>query len=55
MNWYRNSGDEKKKWTLDRRPNLPLNRPWNHYHLLEPVDWDHDGSEGGWIYFYKRQ
>ena len=40
MNWYRNSGDEKKKRTLDRRPNLPLNRPWNHYHLLEPVDWD---------------
>jgi hypothetical protein len=39
-----------------------LNLPWNHYHLVEPVDWDGDGktdliagSEGGWIYFYRQQ
>ena len=58
LRWYKNVGT-KTKWILDRQPNISLNLPWNHYHLLEPVDWNHDGkldllagSEGGWVYLY---
>jgi hypothetical protein len=61
LRWYRNIGTQKR-WIIERQPNIPLNLPWNHYHLVEPVDWDQDGkmdliagSEGGWIYFYRHQ
>jgi hypothetical protein len=61
LRWYRNVGD-RKHWVLERQPNIPLNLPWNHYHLLDPVDWDRDGkldlivgSEGGWTYFYHQK
>jgi hypothetical protein len=61
LRWYRNIGTQKR-WIIERQPNIPLNLPWNHYHLVEPVDWDKDGkmdliagSEGGWIYFYRHQ
>jgi hypothetical protein len=61
LRWYRNIGTQQK-WILERQPNIPLNLPWNHYNLVEPVDWDKDGkidliagSEGGWIYFYRQQ
>lgn len=61
LRWYRNVGT-RSKWIVKREPNLALNLPWNHYHLVEPVDWDRDGktdliagSEGGWIYFYRHQ
>lgn len=61
LRWYRNLGT-KQKWVLARQPNIALNLPWNHYQLLDPIDWDGDGktdliagSEGGWIYFYKHK
>lgn len=61
LRWYENTGSAAK-WTMVRRPNIALNLPWNHYHQIEPIDWDGDGktdllagSEGGWVYFYKHQ
>ncbi|MEO7652425.1 MAG: VCBS repeat-containing protein [Bryobacteraceae bacterium] len=61
LRWYKNIGTQRK-WVLSRQPNIPMNLPWNHYHLIEPLDWDRDGemdivagSEGGWIYFYRRK
>ncbi len=61
LRWYRNIGT-REKWVLARQPNLALNLPWNHYQLLDPIDWDGDGktdliaaSEGGWLYFYKHR
>jgi hypothetical protein len=61
LRWYRNIGT-KKKWVLARQPNIALNLPWNHYQLLDPIDWDGDGktdliagSEGGWIYYYRQK
>ncbi|MFB3829077.1 MAG: FG-GAP repeat domain-containing protein [Bryobacteraceae bacterium] len=58
LRWYRNLG----KWKLARQPNVNLNLPWNHYHQLEPVDWNGDGkpdllaaSEGGWVYYYEHK
>jgi hypothetical protein len=61
LRWYRNIGT-KEKWVLARQPNIALNLPWNHYQLLDPIDWDGDGktdliagSEGGWIYYYRQK
>jgi hypothetical protein len=61
LRWYRNLGD-RKHWVLERMPNIALNLPWNHYQLLDPIDWDGDGkldliagSEGGWTYFYRQK
>jgi hypothetical protein len=61
LRWYRNTGTNAK-WVLSRQPNLALNLPWNHYHQLEPIDWNGDGkldliagSEGGWVYYYPRK
>ncbi len=61
LRWYRNIGTNTK-WVLARQPNLALNLPWNHYHQIEPVDWNRDGkldliagSEGGWVYYYPRR
>jgi hypothetical protein len=61
LRWYRNTGTNHA-WTLQRQPNINLNLPWNHYHLVEPVDWNKDGkmdiiagSEGGWIYYYQQK
>ena len=61
LRWYRNTGTNRK-WVLTRQPNLALNLPWNHYHQIEPIDWNRDGkldliagSEGGWVYYYPRR
>jgi len=61
LRWYRNTGT-KTNWVLARQPNLSLNLPWNHYHQIEPIDWNGDGkldliagSEGGWVYYYTRR
>jgi hypothetical protein len=61
LRWYKNVGTGRK-WTLARQPNIALNLPWNHYSQVEPVDWDGDGkvhllagSEGGWVYLYRRR
>ncbi|HEU0140142.1 MAG TPA: VCBS repeat-containing protein [Bryobacteraceae bacterium] len=61
LRWYRNIGTNTK-WVLARQPNLALNLPWNHYHQIEPVDWNRDGkldliagSEGGWVYYYPQR
>jgi hypothetical protein len=61
LRWYRNTGTASK-WVLARQPNLSLNLPWNHYHQIEPIDWNGDGkldliagSEGGWVYYYRRK
>jgi hypothetical protein len=61
LRWYRNIGTNDK-WLLARQPNLALNLPWNHYHQIEPIDWNGDGkldliagSEGGWVYYYPRK
>ena len=40
LRWYRNTGTTKR-WAMLRQPNIPL----NHYHLVEPVDWDGDGKQ----------
>jgi hypothetical protein len=61
LRWYRNVGSNSKP-VLSRQPNLSLNLPWNHYHQIEPFDWNGDGkldliagSEGGWVYYYGRK
>lgn len=61
LRWYRNIGTNSK-WVLKREANIVMNLPWNHYHLVEPVDWNKDGktdviagSEGGWIYYYQQK
>jgi hypothetical protein len=61
LRWYKNTGTNAK-WTLARQPNVALNLPWNHYHQIEPIDWNSDGkldlvagSEGGWVYYYPRR
>ena len=61
LRWYRNIGTNNE-WKLKREANISMNLPWNHYHLLEPVDWNKDGksdiiagSEGGWIYYYQQK
>jgi hypothetical protein len=61
LRWYRNIGTNQH-WILQRQANIVLNVPWNHYQLLDPVDWNKDGktdfivgSEGGWIYYYQQK
>lgn len=61
LRWYRNIGSTSK-WILNRQPNIALNLPWNHYHQIEPIDWNGDGkldliagSEGGWVYYYRHK
>jgi hypothetical protein len=61
LRWYRNIGTNRD-WILQRQANINMNLPWNHYQLLDPVDWNKDGkmdliagSEGGWIYYYQQK
>jgi hypothetical protein len=61
LRWYRNIGTNRN-WILQRQANINMNLPWNHYQLLDPVDWNKDGkmdliagSEGGWIYYYQQK
>ncbi len=61
LRWYRRIGGTAK-WVLARQANILLNLPWNHYHQIEPIDWNSDGktdliagSEGGWVYYYRHK
>jgi hypothetical protein len=61
LRWYKNIGTNQH-WILERQANINLDVPWNHYQLLDPIDWNNDGkmdllvgSEGGWIYYYQQK